>query len=61
LDVPDIETASFEVGFAIVHSWRGRPLSEELPFFSKINLRRTAEELQSRGFRVSCTAVGVGR
>ncbi len=43
----------FEVVYAIIADWKGRPLQKALPFFSKINLRHTEQTLRSRGFRVS--------
>lgn len=57
---PDpLDTTRFEVVYAIIAKWRNRALAKALPFFSKINLRRTAQQLTSRGFRVSCLRVGV--
>jgi uncharacterized protein (TIGR04141 family) len=56
-DVPAITTSEFEVAFVIVTDWKHRPLANALPFFSKVNLRRTVLDLVSRGFRVTCTPV----
>jgi uncharacterized protein (TIGR04141 family) len=53
----NLRASDLEVSFAIIADWRDRPLAEGLPFFSKVNLRRTAEDLRSRGFSVSCTKV----
>ena len=50
-------TSEFDVSYAIIADWRGRRLEEALPFFSKLNLRRTAEELRNRGFDVTCSQV----
>jgi uncharacterized protein (TIGR04141 family) len=58
-DPEGIRTDRFEIIYAIVADWRGRTLVEALPFFSKVNLRRTAQDLSSRGFRVSCRPVSV--
>lgn len=55
-----IVTSEFEVVYAIVADWRGRHLADALPFFSKITLRTTIQQLKSRGFRVSCLPVAVG-
>ena len=52
-----LRTSDFEVSYAIIADWRGRQLAKALPFFSKVNLRRAAEELRSRGFGVSCSQV----
>jgi len=55
---PDgIQTAQFEVVYAVVGNWRGRSPSQALPFFSKVNLRRTGADLRSRGFRMSLAQV----
>jgi uncharacterized protein (TIGR04141 family) len=54
-----IVTSDFEVVYAIIAEWRDRRLEEALPFFSKVNLRRTVQSLSSRGFGVSCVRVPV--
>ena len=47
-------TASdFEVTYAIIADWGKRTFTEALPFFSKVNLLRVAEDLTRRGFKVS--------
>ena len=56
-DVPNLQASEFEVIYAIIAPWRGRDLTEALPFFSKINLLRTAEELRNRGFSVSLARI----
>ena len=45
--------AGAEVVYAIVADWGSSTLVDRLPFFSKINLRRHAVELNSRGFNVT--------
>lgn len=52
-----IQTPDFEIIYVIVASWRGRTLSEALPFFSKVNLLRAVEDLSNRGFRVAVVRV----
>jgi uncharacterized protein (TIGR04141 family) len=52
-DPAGILTSDFEVTYAIAADWRGRTLAKALPFFSKINLRRTAQDLANRGFRLA--------
>ena len=56
-DVPSLTTTDFEVIFVIVAAWAGRGLSDALPFFSKINLERTAADLLNRGFRVTLALI----
>jgi uncharacterized protein (TIGR04141 family) len=56
-DSAALQTSDFEIIYAILANWRERSLASALPFFSKVNLRRTAEDLVSRGFRVSCLKV----
>lgn len=56
-----IRTADFEVVYAIIADWAGRTLAQALPFFSKINLRRSGEDLAVRGYRVACAQVTVNR
>lgn len=48
-----IDPTSFEVVFAVVGDWAGRTLAQALPFFSKINLRRTYIDLARLRFKVS--------
>jgi uncharacterized protein (TIGR04141 family) len=48
-----ITTSDYTVMYGIAASWRGRGLSEALPFFSRVNLRRTAADLMNRGFGVT--------
>ena len=46
-------TSELEVAFAIMHArWEQGP-SRVLPFFSKINLRRSVRDLESRGYRAA--------
>lgn len=49
----EVSAPSIEVAYAIVADWQTNSLVERLPFFSKINLRRHASELRSRGFNVT--------
>lgn len=55
----DIDTSDFEVVLAVVTDWKGRTLAQALPFFSKVNLRRTVQDLRSRRYRVAAKQVGV--
>jgi uncharacterized protein (TIGR04141 family) len=52
-DPAGIRNSDFEVIYAIANDWRDRTLARALPFFSKINLRRTAQDLINRGFGLS--------
>lgn len=56
-DAASLQASQFEVIYVIVAPWRGRSLAEALPFFSKVNLLRTAEELINRGFKVSLSRI----
>lgn len=51
-DKTGIRTSEFRVVFGVIADWRNRKPSEALPFFSKLNLRRTVRDLTRRGFRV---------
>jgi uncharacterized protein (TIGR04141 family) len=51
------QPSEFEVAYAIIERWRGRSMTEALPFFSKINLREVATNLRARGFRVTLTPI----
>jgi len=53
----DFMSRDFEVTFAIITNWGQRTVAQALPFFSKINLRKTTEELTKRGYRVSLSRV----
>ena len=59
-DVPSLSTTDFEIIFVIVAAWRARSLADALPFFSKINLERTAADLINRGFKVALALVDYG-
>ena len=48
-----IDASEFEITYAIVADWGKDKLAERLPFFSKVNLRRTVEDLRSRRFKVT--------
>ena len=52
-----LAVSKFEIVYAIIADWRGRPLSKALPFFSKVNLRATRLRLLSRGFKMSVRPV----
>jgi uncharacterized protein (TIGR04141 family) len=56
-DAMSLQASLFEVIYVIVAPWRGRSPAQALPFFSKINLLRTAEELVNRGFQVSLARI----
>jgi uncharacterized protein (TIGR04141 family) len=57
LDVSSLTTTDFEVIFVILAAWRGRTIADALPFFSKVNLERTAGDLVNRGFKVAVAQV----
>lgn len=51
-DENGITTSEFQVTYAVIAHWRKRTAAEALPFFSKVNLRRTAVDLTNRGFHI---------
>jgi uncharacterized protein (TIGR04141 family) len=51
--------SDIEVVYAIVAKWKGRDLTEALPFFSKVNLRRFSRDLRRIGYRVTYSRVDV--
>lgn len=56
-NVASLQAGEFEIVYVIVAPWRKRTLAEALPFFSKINLLRTAENLVNRGFKASLVRI----
>lgn len=56
-DVAALRPSDFEIVYAIAEDWGGRTLAESLPFFSKVNLREAASNLDARGFGVSVKQV----
>jgi hypothetical protein len=54
-------TEDFEIIYAIVAPWKGRTPVQALPFFSKVNLDRTVEELMNKGYQVSLSQVDTGQ
>jgi uncharacterized protein (TIGR04141 family) len=51
-----VRPSDFEVAYAIMI---GRKAELKLPFFSKVNLRNNAAQLQALGFRVSLTSISL--
>ena len=52
-DTSGLDASEYEVVFAVIADWKKKTLVERLPFFSKVNLRRTAQDLESRRFKVT--------
>ena len=52
-----ISASHFTVVYAIITDWKGRSLSAALPFFSKINLRRCAQDLRRMGYKVAYSQI----
>lgn len=48
-----LRPSDFAIVFGVIADWRSRSTAVALPFFSKVNLRRTASELQRRGYEVA--------
>lgn len=47
-----VSPSGHQIVYAIVAKWKNRSLTEALPFFSKINLRRHAQDLRRMGYPV---------
>ena len=60
-NVASLQAPDFEIIYVIVAPWKGRSLSEAMPFFSKVNLLRTIEDLTNRGFRVAVARIDTNR
>jgi uncharacterized protein (TIGR04141 family) len=60
LETSSLKTEDFEVVYVIVAPWKGRSPAEALPFFSKVNLDRTVQDLTNRGYRVALSQVDTG-
>ena len=60
-NIASLQAPDFEIIYVIVAPWKGRTLSEAMPFFSKVNLLRTIEDLINRGFRVAVARVDTSR
>ena len=49
----DPRPSEVEVIYVVIADWRSKTLSRRLPFFSKLTLRRTVQDLSGRGFSVT--------
>lgn len=52
-----INPREYKIVYAIIGNWKGKLLEERLPFFSKLNLRRSAQDLRALGFDVMCRRI----
>lgn len=52
-----ISPSAFTVVYAIIARWKQKSLSEALPFFSKVNLRRCAQDLRRMGYAVAYSQI----
>jgi uncharacterized protein (TIGR04141 family) len=59
LNPSSLNTSSFEVVYGVIADWKQRSPAKALPFFSKVNLREVATNLQTRGFRVGIEQIDV--
>jgi uncharacterized protein (TIGR04141 family) len=48
-----ITAGDFTVVYAIIGKWKGKTLARALPFFSKVNLRRCANDLRRMGYNIA--------
>jgi uncharacterized protein (TIGR04141 family) len=57
--IPQSRPAAFshQVVFAVITRWGGRPATTVLPFFSKVNLRQRATELERLGFTTALAKI----
>lgn len=51
---------SLQVAFVLLDDVKGRTRREALPFFSRLNLRRSAQEIRDRGYRLAYCRIEVG-
>ncbi len=58
-DVQGINSTEYQIVYAIIANWHGRTLVQALPFFSKVNLRRQAEQLRRMGYKVEYKRIKV--
>lgn len=54
-----IDPGQYEVSYAIIAKWRGRTLSDALPFFSKLTLRYYVDGLRRMGYKISVGRINV--
>jgi uncharacterized protein (TIGR04141 family) len=47
------------VVYGVIADWRERGLASALPFFSKVTLRKTAQDLANRRFGVSFAKIAI--
>ena len=52
-----VSASTFTVVYAIIANWKNKTLSAALPFFSKINLRRCAQDLRRMGYHVAYSQI----
>ncbi len=58
-DLDSVTPSGHQVVYAVIAKWNGRSPADALPFFSKVNLRRHAEDLRRMGYRVSFKKIEV--
>jgi uncharacterized protein (TIGR04141 family) len=54
-----LEAGRFEIVYGVIADWRQRSLTSALPFFSKVTLRKTAQDLANRRFGVSFAKIEI--
>lgn len=54
-----ITASAFTVVYAIIADWKGKTLAQRLPFFSKVNLRRTVQDLTRMGYGVAHKCISI--
>lgn len=53
IDIEEFRQSEWRVVYGVIGPWRGRPLSEVIPFFSRMTLRYARQELGRIGYEVA--------
>lgn len=53
----NITASKFTVVYGMIAPWDHRTLADALPFFSKVNLRRCAQDLKRMGYHIACSQI----
>ena len=51
-NIANISTIDYKIIYGIIANWEKNTLINKLPFFSKINLKKTVEDLRRLGYTV---------
>jgi uncharacterized protein (TIGR04141 family) len=56
-EAESISPQEYTVVYAVIGDWKDKGFKDKLPFFSKINLRKCADDLRRFGFQVCCKRI----